>query len=506
MKGEWEVWVRRLAWVFILAILLSTLPRPHPAEAAPTSFFPETGYAIADPHFLNFFYRRGGLTTFGYPVSREFTLLGFPVQIFQRAVMQRYPDGHVQLLNLLDNNFFPYTEVNGADFPPVDQSLVATAPSVGSPGYGQAILKWIQAVAPNQWGGLPVDFHQAFAQTVSAKDAYPNGAPDLKLLSGFDLEIWGIPTSRPEFDPHNHNFIYQRFQRGILHYDKTTGRTQGILLADYFKDILMGENLPADLRTAAEDSIFYAQYNPLKPNWVDRPDQLPQTNLTLAFEPSPIIVLDPGHGGKEIGASHQFADGTVLAEKNLNLEVADRTAAILRQAGFEVIQTRTTDSWVDADLRDVTGDGKVNLADDLQERIDIANNNHATLFLSIHFNGSVKPWLKGTTIYYDAARPFYRRSEYFARLLDADAVAALTSAGYTPTNRGVLTDSTAVGEGEHFYVLGPDATRPSRMPGALAEGLFLTNDQDAQALRDPQILDALAGAYAKAIEQYYGRG
>ena len=43
------------------------------------------------------------------------------------------------------------------------------------------------------------------------------------------------------------------------------------------------------------------------------------------------------------------------------------------------------------------------------------------------------------------------------------------------------------------------------MPGALIEGLFLTSTSDAQVLRDPRTLDALAGAYARAIQAYYGQ-
>ncbi len=502
------VWLRRGTALLAIAILLSVAPRPGPARAdsadAPASlYFPQTGFAIVDPRFADFFIRRGGLRTFGYPVSREFTLLGFPVQIFQRAVMQRYPDGHVQLLNLLDTGLFPFTQVNGAEFPGVDPRLTATAPQVDSPNYSAAILKWVKAIAPDRWNGIPVAFHQTFVSTVSPRDVFPTGRVNSSLLTGFDLEIWGVPTSRPAFDPHNSKFVYQRFQRGILHYDATTGVTQGILLADYFKDVIMGERLPKDLAIEAQTSPFFAQYNPLKPGWLDRPNDLPNTDLTRAFEPSPIIVLDPGHGGKEIGASFTFPDGTVLREKDLTLQIALKTAALLRAAKIPVILTRTTDSWVDWQMKDVDGNGVVNLADDLQMRVDIANNAHATLFLSIHLNGDDNSAISGTTMYYDAARPFSDRSEYFAGLLDREAVAQLAQIGYNTVNRGVQTDSQAVGQDSHFYVLGPDAARPIQMPGALAEGLFLTNPHDAAQLRDPRTLDALARAYARAIELYY---
>jgi N-acetylmuramoyl-L-alanine amidase len=491
--------------LLILALFLGLVVPAIPAAPARATnrFYPQTGFSIDDPHFQDYFDHRGGVRTFGYPVSRKFTLLGFPVQIFQRAIMQLYPDGHVQLMNLLDDGLFPYTTVNGAMFPARDNALVNTAPLVGTRGYGSAILAWIANIAPNSWNRKPVSFYQSFASTVTAADVFPRGRAKQSSMVGFDLEIWGVPTSRPAFDPQNTQFVYQRFQRGILHYDAKTNVTQGILLADYFKGILMGENLPPDLAAHAKSSVFYAQYNPLKPDWVERPVDLPNTDLTRAFEPAPLVVLDPGHGGQEIGASFTFPDGTVLREKDLNLTVALATAAYLKQEGIPAILTRSTDSWVDSQMRDVDGDGTVKLADDLQMRIDTANNAHATLFLSIHQNGYADPSKQGTTVYYDDARPFSRRSEYFAQLLDEEAAAQLANAGYQALNRGVQTDSSAVGMGQHFYVLGPDAVRPSQMPGALAEGLFLTNPVDATHLRDPHILTALAQAYARAIQHYF---
>ena len=59
-----------------------------------------------------------------------------------------------------------------------------------------------------------------------------------------NLEVWGAPISPPLHDPANSNFVYQRFQRGVMHFDATTGRTEGLLLADYLKAILRGRDLP----------------------------------------------------------------------------------------------------------------------------------------------------------------------------------------------------------------------------------------------------------------------
>ena len=100
-----------------------------------------------------------------------------------------------------------------------------------------------------------------------------------------NLELAGSVTSQPHVDPNNAGFIYQRFQRVILHYDTGCGCTQPILLADYFKSILMGQALPPDLDEQARGSRFYAQYDNTAPTGVRRPDLLPGTDLRFTFEP-----------------------------------------------------------------------------------------------------------------------------------------------------------------------------------------------------------------------------
>jgi hypothetical protein len=100
-----------------------------------------------------------------------------------------------------------------------------------------------------------------------------------------DLEVWGAPISKPRRDPSNSNFVYQRFQRGVMHFDATTGRTQALLLADYVKAILRGRDLPADLAEAARTSKYFDQYCPDMPHWVCRPQELLATDMTYAFEP-----------------------------------------------------------------------------------------------------------------------------------------------------------------------------------------------------------------------------
>lgn len=248
-------------------------------------YFAQTGFRVDNDAFWDYFQKRGGTRVFGYPTSRTFAFNGFTSQFFQRAVFQLGPNGQVRLVNLLDPGLLPYTSFNGAQMPAIDSSVISAAPPPGSANYGTAIIDFVHAQAPNTFDGRAVNFSTTFDTSVTLATAYPQGGGDAGLLPGLNLELWGAPTSRPAYDPSNRNFVYQRFQRGIMHYDVGCNCTQGILLADYLKAIIVGRNLPADLAEQAKASPYLRQYNPARPSWVDRPELLPGTDLTGAFEP-----------------------------------------------------------------------------------------------------------------------------------------------------------------------------------------------------------------------------
>ena len=70
--------------------------------------------------------------------------------------------------------------------------------------------------------------------------------------------------------------------------------------------------------------------------------------------------------------------------------MATRLADLLRAAGLNVVQSRTADAQVNA-TKDLTGDGKIALADDLQARVDAANAAKADILVAVHFNGIDDP-------------------------------------------------------------------------------------------------------------------
>jgi len=92
------------------------------------------------------------------------------------------------------------------------------------------------------------------------------------------------------------------------------------------------------------------------------------------------VVIDAGHGGKDPGTSGDFS-----VEKNITLSIALETGKIIKQymPEVEIIYTRNDDSFPT-----------------LKDRSNLANNNHADLFMSIHCNSA--PWsdeVHGTETY-----------------------------------------------------------------------------------------------------------
>jgi hypothetical protein len=303
-------------------------------------YFPETGFAVEEPKFIEYFTRRGRVTTFGFPISRTVRFQGLPTQFFQRIVIQLGPDDSVRPLNLLDPGLLPYTQINGSTFPAPNERLAALAPSPGQPGYAQEVLEFVRRNAPETFDGQPVRFFSTFNSTVAPDVAFGPGGGDPSLLPLINLEIWGVPTSLPTQDPNNGGFVYQRFQRGIMHYDAACRCTQGLLLADYFKALLTGDNLPADLAAQAGASPYLRQYAPDRPTGLRQPMALPGTDLSAAFtrQAAPSVTSSAGSVSASSVSSNPSASTSLRSRIRLgdglttsidSLEATGQTAPLM---------------------------------------------------------------------------------------------------------------------------------------------------------------------------------
>lgn len=178
------------------------------------------------------------------------------------------------------------------------------------------------------------------------------------------------------------------------------------------------------------------------------------------------IFIDAGHGGPDPGA---VANGVV--EQNVNLNVANELARLLRQGGYEVMQYRTTAT------ENVLSDKNA----DLRNRAAMANNWGADYFISIHTNSSLNPAANGFEAY------VYRLGTPAAELAQSIVDTFVQELG--SKNNGVRQ--------ANFAVL-----RRTQMPAVLLELGYLTNPTEALNLNSPAWQRAAAKAIYDGIYRY----
>ena len=250
-----------------------------------------------------------------------------------------------------------------------------------------------------------------------------------------------------------------------------------------------------------------ATVSPATPTPVVSPTPAPAAAEVPAPDGRRVVCLDPGHGGKDLGNVRVEDGRIVLQEKDLTLAHALALAERLRSNGIEVVFTRTTDSEANPTNQDVNADGTVappegpgtsDQLDDLQARVNICNAARADLLVSIHYNSAENTFLQGYEVWYNDQRPFSERSSRFATLVHEELGARMAAAGYQATDRGIGTEDHALTGPAR-----PGKLVPSAMPGAVVEGLFLSNDEDAAFAVTAGATEAIVAAYEQAILRYF---
>jgi N-acetylmuramoyl-L-alanine amidase/murein DD-endopeptidase MepM/ murein hydrolase activator NlpD/peptidoglycan hydrolase-like protein with peptidoglycan-binding domain len=186
----------------------------------------------------------------------------------------------------------------------------------------------------------------------------------------------------------------------------------------------------------------------------------------------PIIVIDPGHGGKEkVGGSspNNAVGANGLLEKNLTLDVANRIVKSLANQA-DVFMTRA-------------GDTNLGLA----ARAKVAKDKNASLFLSIHFNGFSDTAVDGTEVW--VAKNANSTSRSFAKTLLEKVLDATKI-----KNRGVR-------EGDLGVLL---PSRHSSVTSAcLLEVSFLSNPTQARELESDTYKQKIANSIISAVREYF---
>jgi len=101
--------------------------------------------------------------------------------------------------------------LDGLSVPPPDPALQFVAPRPEQPEYAQRVQAFVDSTVPDVYGGQPVAFLQTFDDV--------------------GVDTLGLPTSQPAADPNNPQFVYQRFQNGVLFYNGAEGTTSVLALS-----------------------------------------------------------------------------------------------------------------------------------------------------------------------------------------------------------------------------------------------------------------------------------
>lgn len=177
-----------------------------------------------------------------------------------------------------------------------------------------------------------------------------------------------------------------------------------------------------------------------------------------------IIILDPGHGGKDVGT----LSGTVY-EKSITLKVSTLVKQKLEAAGAKVMMTRTSDTFPT-----------------LQDRVDFTNNNYGEVFVSIHVNSAGNTSAQGTETYYSITTgDMYQEDMDLAKFVNDQIVENLNM-----KNRGI--------KEQKYYVI-----TNTIIPAILVELGFLSNSEDLAKMTDDQYIELFAASVFKGISQYY---
>ena len=218
----------------------------------------------------------------------------------------------------------------------------------------------------------------------------------------------------------------------------------------------------------------------------------------------PLIVIDPGHGGKDPGALSRGG----VKEKDITLAVAAQLRDMLLETKrYDVALTRSTDVFIE-----------------LEDRVTKARNLGADLFIALHADAGAKPATRGASVYTlspDGEKRIDSASRQHDWILDVEVdssrpeevnqilrdLVQRETKNQSARFAQILTDALTVSgwptlENTHrrkslYVLLSPDT------PAALLEMGFLTNDDDVTALKSETRRQKLVKTVTQAIDQYF---
>jgi N-acetylmuramoyl-L-alanine amidase len=252
-----------------------------------------------------------------------------------------------------------------------------------------------------------------------------------------------VPSTSPQVEAKVHQIEPGAF--------RTTLNGQSVIQAGLFRELRRAEDLQQQLAQANIPVQILQTTGPIPTPTTPNLPQIPAGQV--------LVILDPGHGGRDPGA---IGIGGIQ-EKEINLDISRQVQQALQQQGVTALLTRTGDQEIDLD-----------------PRVTMAEQAHADLFVSIHSNAIdlSRPDVNGLETYY------YTSGLDLARTIHARILREMDM-----RDRGVRQ--------ARFYVL-----RYTSMPSVLVETGFVTGSEDAARFNNSAAREQLARAIAGGILDY----
>ncbi|WP_425446379.1 N-acetylmuramoyl-L-alanine amidase [Dethiothermospora halolimnae] len=184
-----------------------------------------------------------------------------------------------------------------------------------------------------------------------------------------------------------------------------------------------------------------------------------------------LIVIDAGHGGRAPGTTGPI---TKVREKDLSLNVALKLEKKLKNMGFKTLMTRDSDEYVG-----------------LYDRTDMANENNADAFVSIHFNAHPSSAIAGIqTLYCPSYESDVKNSDNYPF---AETIHEALLEGLKRKDMDIIRRPDLV------------VTRETAMVSALVELGFVTNPQEERIIITDEYHEKAAEAIASGLVNYFSK-
>ena len=205
-------------------------------------------------------------------------------------------------------------------------------------------------------------------------------------------------------------------------------------------------------------------------------DRLTLNTSAEAQEKKPNLIIDAGHGGEDGGA----VVGDVL-EKDINLDISNDTADLLKLFGFDVSMTRSSDNALTNEGKDV----KLRKYNDMKMRLDMYNSSADNVIISIHQNKFSSASSHGAQVFYS---PNNENSLRLAESMRNSVVSMIQ-----PDNERECKKA-----GKEIYLL-----KNTDNPAVIVECGFISNQNERKLLLEKSYQKKMALAVTTGFLDYY---